>query len=91
MSEYYPEQKSLQGRVKVELNLSSYATKGENETGVDTSKVAEKVDLASLKPSVDKLDVDKLKNVATNLSNLKGKIDKLDVDKKYLFLLILVN
>ena len=91
MSEYYPEQKSLQGRVKVELNLSNYAAREENETGVDTSKVAEKVDLASLKSNVDELDIDKLKNVPTNLSNLKGKIDKLDVNKKYLFLLILVN
>ena len=34
-----------------------------------------------LKSNVDKLDIDKLKNVATNLSNLKSKVDKLDVDK----------
>ena len=27
------------------------------------------------------LDIDKMKNVATNLSNLKSKVDKLDVDK----------
>ena len=27
------------------------------------------------------LDIDKLKNVPTNLRNLKGKLDKLDVDK----------
>ena len=27
------------------------------------------------------LDIDKLKNVPTNLSNLKSKVDKLDVDK----------
>ena len=27
------------------------------------------------------MDVDKLKNVRTNLSNLKSKVDKLDVDK----------
>ena len=30
---------------------------------------------------VDKLDIDQLKNVLTNLSNLKSKVDKLDVDK----------
>ena len=52
-----------------------------NATGVDTSKFAKKVDLASLKSNVDKLDIDKLKNVPTNLSNLKSKVDKLDVDK----------
>ena len=39
------------------------------------------VDLASLKSNVDKLDVDKLKNVPANWSNLKSKVDKLDVDK----------
>ena len=37
--------------------------------------------LASSKFNVDKLDIDKLKNVATNLSNLKSKADKLGVDK----------
>ena len=34
-----------------------------------------------MKSDVDKLDIDKLKNVPTNLSNLKSKTDKLDVDK----------
>ena len=33
----------------------------------------------SSKPDVDKLDIDKLKNVSTNLSNLKSNVDKLDV------------
>ena len=40
-----------------------------------------KVDLANLKSNVDKLDIDKLKNVLTNSNNLKSKVDKLDVDK----------
>ena len=39
------------------------------------------IDLANLKSDVDKLDIDKLKNVPTNLSNLKSKLDKLDIDK----------
>ena len=30
---------------------------------------------------LDKLDIDKLKNVPTNLRNLKTKVDNLDVDK----------
>ena len=78
MSEYFPAPKSLGERVKVELALSNYATKSDlkNATGVDTSKVAKKVDLANLKSNVDKLDIGKLKNVPTNLSNLKGKVDK---------------
>ena len=48
---------------------------------VDTSIFTKKVDLAHLNSNVDKLDIDKLKNVSTNLSNLKSKVDKLDVDK----------
>ena len=53
MSEYFLEPKSLR-RVKVELDLciirSNYATKTDlkNETGIDTSSFAKKVDLASL-------------------------------------------
>ena len=40
-----------------------------------------RVDLANLQSDVDKLDIDKLKNVPANLSNLKGKVYKVDVDK----------
>ena len=29
---------------------------------------------------VDKLDIDQLKNLPTNLSNFKSKVDKLDID-----------
>ena len=47
------------------LDLSNYVTKSDlkNGTGVDTSKFTKKVDLANLKSNVDKLDIDKLKNV----------------------------
>ena len=51
-------------------------TELKNAAGVDTSSFAEKVDLAHLKS-----DVDKLKNIPTNLNNLKSKVDGLDVDK----------
>ena len=82
MSEYFPEPKSL-GKVNVGLDLPNYPTKADlkNATGTDTPSFAKKVDLANLKSNVDKLDIDKLKNVPTNLSNLKSKVDKLDVDK----------
>ena len=72
MSKYFPEPKFSGRRVKVELDLSNYARKAElkNETSVDTSKFAKKVDLANLKSDVDKFDIDKLKNVTTNLRNL---------------------
>ena len=83
MSDYFPEPKSLGGKVEVELDLSHYATKADlkSATGVDTLSFAKKIDLANLKSNMDKLDTDDLKNVPTNLSSLKSKVDKLDVDK----------
>ena len=35
-----------------------------------------KIHLAILKSDIEKLDIDKLKNVPSNLSNLKSKVDK---------------
>ena len=63
--------------------MSNCATKTDlkNPIGVHTSPFAKKTDLANLKSDVDKLDVDKLKNVPSGLNNLKSKIYKLDVDK----------
>ena len=79
MSEYSSNPNSLGANVNVKLDLSIYATKSDlkNATGVDTLSVAKKTDLANLKSDVDKLDIDKLKNVPTNLNNLKSKVDKL--------------
>ena len=67
----------------MELDLSNYTTKSglKNATGADTSKFAKNVGLVSLNSDLGKLDIDKLKNVPSNLSNLKSKVDKLDVDK----------
>ena len=75
MSEYFPKPTFLGENVKVELDLSNYATKSDlkNVIGVDTSDFAKKTDLAKLKSDVDKLDIDTLKNVPTNLINLKIK------------------
>ena len=44
MSEYFPERKSSGERVKVNLDLSNYATKADlkNVKGIDTSKSAKK-------------------------------------------------
>ena len=69
--------------VKVELDLSNYTTKADlkNATGVNTLDFAKKIDLANLKFDADKLGIDKLKNVPSNLRNLKNKVNKLDVDK----------
>ena len=80
MGEHYPVSKSSVVRVKVELDLSNYATKADvkHETSADISKFARKVELANLKPGADKLHFDELKNVS---SKLKSKLDKLDVNK----------
>ena len=43
--------------------------------------IAKKTDLANLIYDVDKLYIDILKNIPSNLSNLKNKVDKLDFDK----------
>ena len=75
MSEYFRKPKYLGAKVKVELNLSNYATKADlkNAIGVDTSDCNKKTDLANLKSDVDKLDLAKLKNVLSNLDNLKSR------------------
>ena len=63
--------------------MSTYATKAnlKNATGVDTSDFAKKTDLTNLKSGVGKLDIEKLKNVPSNLNSLKNKVDKLDIRK----------
>ena len=80
MNEYFLE--SLGRKVKVELDFSNYATKTDlkNVTRIDTSSFDKKTDLANLKSDVDKIDIDKFKNIPANLSNLKSKVDKLDFD-----------
>ena len=67
MREYFPEATSLGGRVKVELDLSNYTTKSDLKMQ-QVLKDVKKVDLINLKANVDKLDIDKLKNVSTNWS-----------------------
>ena len=60
---YYPPDKSSSNNVKVELDLTNYATKTDlkNITHVDVSSFASKTNLAALKTEVDKIDTDKLK------------------------------
>ena len=62
MSEYFPKPKSLEVNVKVELDLSNYATKTDlkNATEVNRTDFARNTDLADLKSDVDKLDIDRL-------------------------------
>ena len=83
MGKYFPEPTFSGVIVKFELYLSNYSTKADlkNAPSVDTSKVAKKIDLASLKSNVGKSNIDKLKNVPTNLSNLESKVGILDVNE----------
>ena len=80
---YYPPYRSSCNNIKVELDLSNYATKDDvkNITHVDVSSYATKTNLASLKTEVDKIDTDKLKTVPADLAKLSNVV-KNDVVKK---------
>ena len=80
---YYPSYKSSSNNVKVELDLTNYATKTDlkNITHVDVSSFAIKTNLAALKTEVDKIDTDKLKTAPTDLAKLTSAIEN-DVVKK---------
>ena len=78
---YYPPYKSSSNNIKVELDLSNYATKDDvkNITHVDVSSYATKTNLAALKTEVDKIGVDKLKTVPDDLAkliNVKNEVVK---------------
>ena len=72
MSKYFPPYRSSGNNIKVELDLSSYATKTDlkNVTHVNVSSFASKRNLASLKTEVDKLKIAKLAPVPNNQAKL---------------------
>ena len=72
MSQYYPPYKSSSNNIKIELDLTNYATKNDlkNITHVDVSSFASKTNLAALKTEVDKIDADKLKATPVDLAKL---------------------
>ena len=80
---YYPPYRSSRNNIKVELNLTNYATKDDvkNITHVDVSSFASKTNLAALKTEVDKIDADKLKTTPTDLAELTNAMEH-DVVKK---------
>ena len=83
MSQYFPPYRSSGRNIKVELDLSSYATKTnlKNMAHVDDSSFASKTNLANLKTEVDKLDIAKLTPVPDDLAKLSNVV-KNDVVKK---------
>ena len=82
-SQCYPPYKSSSNNIKVELDLSNYATKKDinDITHVDASGFASKTNLAALKTEVDKIDADKLKTVPADLAKLSNVVNN-DVVKK---------
>ena len=84
MSKFYPKPyKSFGRNIKVKVDLSNYATKADikNISHVDTSSFALKANLPDLKTEVDKLDINKLVPVPTDLSKASNVV-KNDVVKK---------
>ena len=82
MSKYFPPYNSSEN-IKVELDLSNYATKKDIKdiTNIDASGFASKTNLAALKTEVGKIDRDKLKTVPDDLHKLSNVV-KDDVVKK---------
>ena len=77
---YYPPYRSSSNNIKVELDLSNYATKDDvkNITHVDVSSFA---NLVALKTEVDKIDADKLKTTPADLAKLTNAVEH-DLVKK---------
>ena len=82
-SQYYPPYKTSSNNIKVELDLTNYATKTDfkNITHTDVSSFASKTNLAALKTEVDKIDGDKLKTGPVDLAKLSNVANN-DVVKK---------
>ena len=80
---YHPPYKSSSNNIKVELDLTNYATKTDinNLTHVDTSSFASKT---NLKTEVDKIDIDNLKTAPTNLAKLTNAVEN-DLVKKTVY------
>ena len=83
MCKFFPPYRGVSNDIKVELDLSNYATKDDvkNITHVDVSSYATKTNLAALKSELDKINTDELKTVPADLAKLSN-VAKNDVVKK---------
>ena len=81
-NQYYPPYKSSSNNIKVELDLTNYATKTDLKhiTHTDASSFASKTNLAALKTEIDKIDADKLKTVQQVLSLIYLHLFYLDLN-----------
>ena len=87
MNKYFPKPLKNFGRsINVKVDLSNYATKTDikNISHVDTSSFALKTNLGNLKTEVDKLDINKLVPVPTDLIKLSNVV-KNDAVKKTVY------
>ena len=86
MREYFPKPSNHKENIKVEVDLTNYATKADikNITHVDTSNFALKTNLANLQTKVDELDIDKLVSTPADLRKLSNVV-KNDVVKKTVY------
>ena len=82
-SQYFPPYRTHGRDIKVELDLSNYATEIDfkNVTDLDTSSFVLKTNLAGLKTQVDKLDTDKLVPVSNDLAKLSNVVKNYVVTK----------
>ena len=80
MSQYFPPYKRHADDIKVELDLSNYATKADLRN-ITHSSFATKDNLVSLKSEVDNLDITKLTTVPSDLSKLTKEVQE-DFTKK---------
>ena len=78
--------------ISVKVDLSNDATKADlkNATGIDTSKLAAKSDLVSLKAEVDKLDIDKLIPFSVDLIKLSNAV-KNDIVKETVYIITVIS
>ena len=78
MRQYFPKSFNLHfgDSIKVKVDFSNYETKTDikNISHTDTSRFALKADLTNIKTEVNKIDIDKLVTVPTDLSKL-GNVD----------------
>ena len=84
MSQYFPKPYApFKGKINVKVDLSNYATKTDlkNISHIDVSSYALKSNLASLKTEVDKLDIDKLTPVPSDLAKLSNVVENRVVKK----------
>ena len=78
--------KQLDKIINVKVNLSNYAAEADikNISHVDTSSFALKTNLASLKTEFNKLDIDKLVPVPTNLSKISNVVIMMLLKRLYM-------